>query len=77
MIELALKYAIRNKKFLESSPKSGCFKCLRIFETKEIKMFTDQGETAICPYCNNDTVIPSALAEPNLEFLSKVKNYWF
>lgn len=61
--------AFKNRKNLSNS--CGCFKCLNIFNSNEIKEWTDNNETAICPKCNTDSVIPET---NNLEEINK---YWF
>lgn len=43
-----------NRAYLEKSNKCGCFYCLKIFNSKEIKEGCDNGKTAICPYCDID-----------------------
>ena len=39
------------------STQCGCFHCLRTFESKDIKEWTDNNETALCPYCGIDSVL--------------------
>lgn len=77
MIETAIKLSMRNKKALLLSEKAGCYHCLEIFETKEIKEYTDQGETALCPRCNVDSVISGSALELNKEKLKEIRVYWF
>jgi len=71
-VNVAIKMAMRNKNKLNlHGKKVGCFHCLKIFESKEIVSYTDQGETALCPFCEVDAVIPDT---DNLE---EIKKYWF
>jgi len=78
MIEQAIKLSMRNKTALESVAKAGCYQCLEIYETKEIKEWTDQGQTALCPKCHVDSVIPSSsFNELTKEKLEEIKKYWF
>lgn len=74
-IGTAIQLAMRNKKALSNSTKAGCYYCLEIYDPKDIKEYTDQGETAICPKCNIDAVI----AENNIskDELKKIHDYWF
>ena len=61
--------------------KCDCFYCLKIFNPTEIKewLIEDNGkETALCPYCEIDSVI----AECNdykitKELLKEMYDYWF
>lgn len=54
----AHKRSINNKPELESGKKCGCFHCLAIFNSLEItNWLADKTGTAICPYCNMDTIV--------------------
>ena len=76
-IYIAPKLAMRNKVALIASDKAGCYKCLAIFKPDEVKEWTDQGETALCPQCGIDSVL---VETPNLiiteDFLKSVKTFW-
>lgn len=58
----------------------GCFSCMKIFNPSEIKIWikdTD-GNTAVCPYCNIDSILGESSGFPiTEEFLIKMNNYWF
>ena len=64
MEEIELKsahsHSIHNKGEIELSSKCGCFSCSRIFLSSEVEDYTDDGETALCPYCGVDSVIGDA-----------------
>ena len=73
----ALTLAIRNKNQLATANKAGCYACFKIFEPKEIKEYTDQEETALCPYCSTDAVIPENISNSiTEEYLKDIKNFW-
>lgn len=72
-VQNALQLAMRNKNSLILHKESGCFHCLNNFETKLIKDYTDQGETALCPKCGTDAVVPGVVSK---EHLSAIRNYW-
>ena len=61
--------AFKNRKSLKGS--CGCFHCLETFEVTEIIDWTDDGKTAICPKCNNDSVLNET------EDLQRVHEFWF
>lgn len=51
------KYAIHNRKGIEKTDTCGCFHCKNIFYSGNITEWTDDGKTAICPYCGVDSII--------------------
>lgn len=56
----------------------GCFHCLNIFNSSEIKEWTDDNDTAICPYCQTDAVLSETDGIIiDKELLEKAKKYWF
>ena len=61
--------AFKNRENLTGS--CGCFKCLEKFEVTEITEWTDGEQTALCPKCSNDSVIP------HTENLQKIRDFWF
>jgi hypothetical protein len=65
-----------HRKAMERSERVGCFYCLRLFQPSDITEWIDNGETALCPYCGIDAVLPdSAAISP--EFLKAMHDYWF
>jgi len=60
----------------------GCFYCQRIFEPSSINHWIDKksnaGQTATCPYCSIDAILPQStryhLSSSLLEAMNK---YWF
>lgn len=71
-IHEAVKFAMKNKDILIDY--CSCYYCLKQFRKNEIKEWTDQGETALCPYCHIDSVIPDHYPE---DFLQSIHAYWF
>lgn len=71
-------FSMKNKALLGISSKAGCYSCCKVFLANEIKEYTDDGETALCPYCSVDAVVGDAsgylVTEDNLRIASK---YWF
>lgn len=72
------KHAIYNREKVEKTDLCGCFYCKRTFSPQEIKEWTDDEKTAICPYCNVDAVICNdshyAFTQEDLEILHQ---YYF
>ena len=67
----------RNKSEIGRSANCGCFYCTQIFKVTEITDWTGD-KSALCPYCNIDSVIGDASKLPiTKEFLSKMQKEWF
>jgi len=70
-----------NRQLVEASENCGCFYCCEIFKPQDIKEWVKEGdgrETALCPRCGIDSVLPSQagfLVEK--EFLQEMEKYWF
>ena len=69
---------------LKKDEKCGCFYCMNIFSPGEIEEWIvddnpcDELGTAICPYCDIDSVIGESSGYPiTKEFLKKMNEYWF
>lgn len=78
------KFAFNNKKPLQSSVQCGCVYCLKIFAPEEIKHWIDakdikrqEGQTALCPYCGVDSIIPDDNKTLTEDILKQAKEYWF
>ena len=70
--------SIYNRTEIEKDNTCGCFFCLKIFNPKEIEKWCDKGQTAICPYCDIDSVIGESSGFPiTNEFLEKMKKHFF
>jgi len=52
-----MRESLRNRKQLENQTCS-CYYCLRDFPASQITQWTDNEETAVCPFCHVDAVIP-------------------
>lgn len=77
-----IRYSIDNKACLTKADTCGCFYCQKIFNPEEIKKWTDNGKTAICPHCGVDSIIaetneikitPELLEELNKKYFKKVE----
>ena len=77
-------FSNNHKEALLNDKVCGCFYCLKIFDPKEITEWLeddnpcDKYGTAICPYCDIDSVIGESSGYPiTPEFLSAMNKYWF
>jgi hypothetical protein len=76
--EEAAIYAMNNRDMLNASKKAGCFHCCSTFNTSEVKLYTDQNKTAICPKCGIDAVLGDRFGlELSENFLQEARDYWF
>ncbi|MET0901124.1 MAG: cytoplasmic protein [Mycobacterium sp.] len=70
-----------NRAAVEASTVCGCFYCCAIFSPAEIDEWIVEGsgrQTAQCPRCGIDSVIPDRSGYPiTKEFLATMNSYWF
>lgn len=66
--------AMKNKDAVKTSDKCGCYHCLAIFPSEKVSDWTDNNQTALCPNCSVDSVVPNFT---DLDCLSKAQTYWF
>ncbi|RDU38033.1 cytoplasmic protein [Neobacillus piezotolerans] len=76
--KIAHRFSSHHREELVKDKKCGCFYCLKIFNPSEISAWTDNENTAICPYCGIDSIIGESLGFPITElFLKEMHKYWF
>jgi hypothetical protein len=56
---------------------AGCFYCVTVFDVQEIDEWIDGGQTALCPHCGIDSVLPVIDGQPDVVFLWARHRYWF
>lgn len=56
-VESFTKRSFRNRAAVETS-ECGCYFCTRTFHGSAVAEWTDGGETALCPFCGIDAVLP-------------------
>lgn len=61
---------------IESAPRVGCFRCERFYPSSEIASWCDGGQTAICPHCDVDAVVPDD-GTLSAAALDEMRAYWF
>jgi hypothetical protein len=78
-LKVAHKACMRNRDDLEISGICGCFYCLAIFRPSLVKSWVDDEQTALCPYCSIDSVLPSSKHAKWVtdEFLAAMNKRWF
>lgn len=50
--------SFRNRQLLEASEACACYSCLGRFDVAEIVQWVDDHQTAVCPRCGIDAVVP-------------------
>jgi hypothetical protein len=74
----AYKHASFHRVEVLRSSICGCIHCLSLFETSEIKIWIDTGQTATCPKCGIDAIIGAESGfELTNQFLSAMHDRWF
>ena len=83
-VDAAHWFSSNHKPELEKDHICGCFYCLKIFNPSEIKEWIiertpiDWRGTALCPYCEIDSVIGESSGFPITDgFLSAMHERWF
>ena len=71
----AEKYSQNNRRSLEASSQCGCYHCEELFFPTAVVEW--DGDTALCPNCNFDTVIGDRDRSINAVVLRSLKTYWF
>lgn len=75
MVKDAPLQAFKNRKTLEVSGSCGCFGCQKMFPFAEVKSWTDQYQTALCPHCEREAVLPVEFFV-NVVNLKAINDHW-
>jgi len=71
----AVKFSIHNRAEINDDTKCGCYFCLRVCIGSEIEEWVDIScDTAICPHCNIDSLLPN-ITDENLLQLAHEKYF--
>ena len=73
VINKAPHLSMKNKVNVGNSAQCGCYHCLKVFDSKEISDWTDNNQTALCPYCAVDAVLPNI---NDKEILQAAHKFW-
>ena len=65
-----------HRELVEKSKVVGCFYCQAKFPPSEIKDWIDNDQTARCPQCGIDAVLPDSV-DLSSEFIRAMHDYWF
>lgn len=72
-------YAFKNKPYFEENLDVGCFSCLKQYNAGEIEDYVDGEQTALCPFCSIDSVIPMDKHPENerIDILQELQTKYF
>ncbi len=81
-LEALHRLSSSNRDVLKEDRECGCFHCLRTFKASEITKWIPErdgrDETALCPHCGVDSVLPARAGERvDAEILRAMQAYWF
>ena len=77
-LQKVYKHSSMNVEEIRKSKLCGCFYCKKIFHANEVEDFIDGGQTALCPYCDIDSVIGDASdISIKLELLDEMNKKYF
>lgn len=67
-----------NRQTIAISDRCYCFHCKASMDHSEITDFLEDGQTAICPHCGVDAILPDYIDENiNEDVVSQMHDYWF
>ena len=72
--EEARKKSLFNRETVKESTICGCFFCMNVYLSEQVVDWCDKGQTAICPHCEIDSVIPG---ETDTNFLQELCEKYF
>ena len=67
--EAIAKLSMLNRDRVRAAASCGCFHCQSIFASNEIRQWIDNGQTALCPRCGIDSVLPGVTDRETLAAL--------
>lgn len=72
-------YSSHHREELEHASQCGCYCCRRLLVPAEIVDWTDDGQTAVCPYCGTDAIVPriTGIISLSPQLLEKLNEKYF
>ena len=63
----ASKLSLHNRSEIKEGVPCVCYFCLRTMDGSEIEEWADDGDTALCPFCTIDAIVPNETDVDNLK----------
>lgn len=71
-------HSSHNKVLILVSDRCVCFHCQAMMDHGEITEYVDNGQTALCPKCGVDAILPDSIEETiDSQTLKDMQEYWF
>lgn len=67
--------SVRNRDRVQG--RCGCFNCRSLFDAGQVTRWTDEEQTALCPVCGMDAVVPEEGAPLTQAMLEQMHRRWF
>ena len=79
LLQQAHDLSIEHRDTVDSSAMCGCYFCISTFKPECIIEWCDNNQTALCPQCGVDAVLPESelYNVANLQFLRDMHLKWF
>jgi NAD-dependent SIR2 family protein deacetylase len=76
-VQTAHVHCMHNRADLPAGARAGCFYCEQTYDAAEIREWTDNDDTALCPRCGIDAVLSERAAPIHPAFLAQMHHHWF
>lgn len=70
-------YSAHNKSLVINSKECYCFYCKEKFDSLNVEKYIDNGQTALCPKCGVDSVLPDSIEGIDEKVVNEMHKYWF
>ena len=78
LLEKLHTYSTNNKRNIALSNQCFCFHCKACMDRSEITDYLDDGQTALCPRCGVDAILPDSIDESiDEDIIAQMHEYWF
>lgn len=78
LLEQLHTYSTNNRELILRSNRCVCFHCKKEMSPEQIEGYLEGENTALCPYCQVDAILPDAIDhELDDDIIEKMNQYWF